>query len=72
MRQEMYDTLTSINEQYMNGEFASYDEYKQAMLEAEAYYNEKIKEYADLHTISLGDDARIINEAWSNSFTSLV
>ena len=71
-RQEMYDTLAEINQRYIEGEFADENEYQDAMTKAKEYYYDKLKEYADLHTISLGDDARIVNEAWSGSFTSLV
>jgi hypothetical protein len=36
--QEMYDTLTSLNEQYMNGQFESEEEYNAAVSAAKEYY----------------------------------
>jgi hypothetical protein len=36
--QEMYDTLTSIQEAWLNGEIATQEEYDRQMLAAQEYY----------------------------------
>jgi hypothetical protein len=39
----MYDTLTDIQQQYLDGAFETEEEYHKAMDEAKAYYYEKLQ-----------------------------
>ena len=66
--QEMYDTLQDLTERYHNGEFESEEEYRQAMEDARAYYYQKLTDYSQLYTEAIGDDVRIMEDAWSTEF----
>lgn len=69
---EMYDTLADLQQQKMDGMFASEEEYQQAVAEATQFYYEKLEQYADLHGIAITTDGRVINEAWSADFADMV
>ena len=70
--QEMYDTLTSISEAYFNGEIASQEEYEQQILAAQEYYYQQLENYQELYGIAVEVDTRIIKDAWSSNFTSMI
>ena len=70
--QEMYDTLTSITEAYYNGEITSKEEYDRQMLEAQEYYYEQLENFQDLYGVALQTDTRVIKDAWSSSFNSMI
>jgi hypothetical protein len=55
----MYDTLTDLQQQYLNGAFASEEEYHRAVEEAKQYYFEKLGIYSELYTIAMDSDARV-------------
>jgi hypothetical protein len=69
--QEMYDTLTEIQEQYLNGEFATEEEYHAAMEEAKAYYYQKLQDYSSLYQVALTTDSRVVADAWSTDFADM-
>ena len=69
---EMYDTLADLQQQKMDGMFASEEEYQQAVAEATQFYYEQLEQYADLHGIAIVTDGRVINEAWSADFAGMV
>ena len=69
---EMYDTLADLQQQKMDGMFASEEEYQQAVAEATQFYYEQLEQYADLHGIAIATDGRVINEAWSADFADMV
>jgi hypothetical protein len=50
---EMYDTLTSLQQQYLDGAFESEEEYHNAVAEAKEYYYAKLEQYSDLHAVAL-------------------
>lgn len=66
--QEMYDTLTDLQQQYLSGAFESEEEYHRAVEAAKEYYYEKLGQYSDLYTIALGVDGNIRADAWSSDF----
>jgi hypothetical protein len=68
----MYDTLTDLQEQYLEGAFESEEEYHAAMEAAKEYYYEKLKQYSELHAIALVTDSRVINDAWSSDFNDMI
>ena len=69
---EMYDTLADLQQQKMDGMFASEEEYQQAVAEATQFYYEQLEQYADLHGIAIVTDGRVINEAWSADFADMI
>ena len=69
---EMYDTLTGLQQQYLNGAFASEEEYNAAVTAAKEYYYAKLEEYSSLHAIALQTDSRVVEEAWSSELSSMV
>jgi hypothetical protein len=39
---EMYDTMTELQQQFLNGEITTQEEYDRKMLEAQEYYYQKL------------------------------
>lgn len=68
---EMYDTLTDLQTQYLEGAFESEEEYHAAVEAAKEYYYEKLQQYSSLHTIALTTDSRVVSEAWSADFNDM-
>lgn len=68
---EMYDTLTELQTQYLNGEFATEEEYHTAMEEAKAYYYQKLQDYSSLYQVALTTDSRVVADAWSTDFADM-
>jgi hypothetical protein len=42
------------------------------MEEAKAYYYEKLEQYSSLHAIAISTDARVIEDAWSSEFSTMI
>ena len=59
---EMYDTLTSLAQQYRDGEFASEAEYQAAVDEAKQFYYEKLDQYSYLHSKAIQTDSRVATD----------
>ena len=70
--QEFYDTLTELQETFLNGGFASEEEYNNAVEAAKSYYYEKLAQYSELYAITVQDDQRIIAESWSGTFNTVM
>lgn len=68
---EMYDTMSTLQEQYLNGEIASEEEYNQKMLEAEQYYFQKLQDFSELYQISTTGNSAVIADAWSSDFADM-
>jgi hypothetical protein len=68
----MYDTLTELQTQYLDGAFATDKEYQDAMTAAKKYYYEKLEQYSSLYTVALGTDARVVSDAWSTEFNDMI
>ena len=69
--QEMYDTLTDIQSKYLEGGFASEEEYHRAMEEAKEYYYQKLQDYSSLYQIALTTDSQVVADAWSTDFADM-
>ena len=69
---EMYDTLTDLQQQYLAGAFESEAEYHAAVESAKQYYYEKLQQYSELHTIAITTDNRVVVEAWSAGFNEMI
>ena len=69
---EMYDTLTDLQQQYLAGAFESEAEYHAAVESAKQYYYEKLQQYSELHTIAVTTDNRVVVEAWSAGFNEMI
>ena len=69
---EMYDTMTSIQEQYLDGAFESEEEYHRAMEEAKSYYYQKLQDYSSLYSVALTTDSRVVKDAWSTDFSDMI
>lgn len=70
--QEMYDTLTSIQEAWLNGEIATQEEYDRQMLAAQEYYYQKLEDYSSLYTVAVTTDTRVVKDAWSSGFSDMI
>lgn len=68
---EMNDTITEINQRWLDGEFETEEEYQQAILAAEEYYYEQLKNFSNLYQVALSADGRVAADAWSTSFGSM-
>ena len=68
---EMYDTLKEIQEQYLNGEFATEEEYHREMEKAKEYYFQKLQDYSSLYQVALTTDSRVVADAWSTDFADM-
>lgn len=69
---EMYDTLTTLQQEYLDGAFESEEEYHAAVEAAKQYYYEKLQQYSSLHTVAITTDSRVIADAWSSDFSDMV
>ena len=69
---EMYDTLADLQQQKLEGAFASEEEYQQAVQEATLYYYGMLEQYSYLHGVAIATDGRVLNEAWSHEFNDMV
>ena len=69
---EMYSTLTDLQSQYLSGAFESEEEYNNAVAAAKEYYYEKLEQYSSLHAVALTTDSRVIEDAWSTQFSTMV
>ena len=69
---EFADTMKELNERYQNGEFASMEAYQNAVLEAKEYYYNRLKDYSNLYSVATTEDIRIIEDAWSSEFSTMV
>ena len=54
---EMFSTLQELEEQYLNGSFASQAEYRQAVEEAQAYYYSMLEQGSELYNIAIMADS---------------
>ena len=68
---EFYDTMTSLQEQYLNGEFQNEGEYQAAMQSAREFYYAKLQEYSSLNSVALSTDARVVEDAWTKEFRGM-
>lgn len=68
---QMYDTLTQLQEQWLNGEFESEQEYQNAVLEAKQYYYNLLEQYSELYQISLTTHSEVARDAWGADFEQM-
>jgi hypothetical protein len=69
--QEMYDTLTDLQTQYLEGAFESEEEYQNAIADAKQYYYEKLENYSRLYSIALSTDSQVAADAWTTEFAAM-
>lgn len=69
---EMYDTLTELQTQYLEGAFESEEEYQNAVAEAKQYYYQLLEDYSDLYTIAISTDAQVLEDSWTSEFKGMV
>ena len=69
--QEMYDTLTEIDQNYRDGAYESELEYQNAIEEAKEYYYKKLTQYSNLYQVALTTDTRVAADAWTTEFASM-
>ena len=71
-KQEMYDTLTSIDEKYRNGEYASWEAYQAARAEAIDYYSKRIQQISEIYNIALQQDTNATADAWGTNYADMI
>jgi hypothetical protein len=69
---EMYDTMTELQQQFLAGEIATQEEYDRKMLEAQEYYYQKLQNYSELYGIAVAGNSAAANEAWSSEFSGMM
>ena len=69
---EMYDTMAQLQQDYLNGAFESEAEYNTAMEAAKQYYYQKLQDYSQLYSVALTTDSRVVSDAWSTDFSSMI
>ena len=69
---EMYDTMAQLQQDYLNGAFESEAEYNAAMEAAKQYYYQKLQDYSQLYSVALTTDSRVVSDAWSTDFSSMI
>jgi hypothetical protein len=70
--QEMYEALAEIQQQYLNGEITTQEEYDAKILAAKEFYFEKLKDYSKLYQVATTTDSRVIRDAWSTDFNNMI
>lgn len=70
--QEMYETLSELHQKYLDGEFASEEEYNNAVAAAKEYYYQKLEDYSSLYKVALTTDSRVIKDAWSTDYNDMM
>lgn len=69
--QEMYDALTEIQENYLNGAYESEEEYQNAIANAKEHYYQKLEQYSNLYAFALTTDSRVAADAWTTEFATM-
>ena len=69
---EMYDTITDLQNQYLDGAFSSEKEYNEAVQAAKEHYYAKLQEYSTLYGIATKADNRVIADSWTSTFTTMI
>ena len=69
---EMYDTITDLQSQYLDGAFSSEKEYNEAVQAAKEHYYAKLQEYSTLYGIATKADNRVIADSWTSTFTTMI
>ena len=69
---EMYDTFADIQQQKLSGAFETEEEYHRAMEAAKDYYYQLLQKYSNQYSIALTTDSRIVADAWSTDFSSMI
>ncbi len=64
--QEMYDDFIAIEQQRLEGAFASEEEYHAAMEEAKKYHYDKLSQFSELYQIALSTDSNVAADTWTN------
>ena len=70
--QEMYDTISDIQQKHLNDEYETEAEYHAAMEEAKAYYYQKLQDYSSLYSVAVSTDSRVVADAWSSDFSDMI
>lgn len=69
---EMYDDITEIQKQKLEGIFETEEEYQNAMAATKEYYYNKLKQYSSLYSIALTTDSAVVTDAWSSDFNNMI
>lgn len=72
LNQRVYDEMKQLDEDYKNGVITSEEELQERKSALKDWYTEKSKQYSSLETTAIIDDQRIQQEAWTNSYRSIV
>ena len=67
----MYDTLSELQERYLNGEFESEEAYRLAQEQATLYYYDKLRQYSELYNIAFTTDSNVRADTWATDFESM-
>ena len=71
-QQEMAEEFQKLEEDRLNGVFASEEEYKAARDALEAKYTEKFKAYSESYKVAIEADARAQNDTWTTEYTGMI
>ena len=69
---EMYDAITELQQQKLDGMFETEEEYQNAVMATKEYYYQKLSDYSHLYSIALTTDSAVVEDAWSTDFNSMI
>lgn len=69
---ELYNDLAELQQQYLEGQFATEDEYQAAVEASKKYHYDKLKQYSSLYQVALTTDSRVVADAWSTDFNDMI
>ena len=69
---EMYDAITELQQQKLDGMFETEEEYQNAVMATKKYYYQKLSDYSHLYSIALTTDSAVVEDAWSTDFNSMI
>ena len=72
LQQEFHEKLKELNEQYLNGEIASEEEYWERYNQIRDFYYAKIGDATHLYQIAVSGESKILQEAWSTDIGTMI
>ena len=70
--QESQEAITELTQMWMNGEITDKEEFERRKQEITEHYGAKLQQYSELHAVALSADSRVVADAWSSHFNSMM
>ena len=69
---DMAKKLAEIDKKYQEGAYASEEEYQNARNQIIEKYTALIETYSDQYAIATGEDARVVQDAWTTAYDEII